>query len=92
MSLDQSAVILISGHVQGVGYRYAASRMAESLGLTGFVKNKPNGSVYIEVQGSSDLINTFVGWCKTGPAHAFVESVELSYQSMKDFNGFIICH
>lgn len=49
--------IVFHGRVQGVGFRYTARYAAESLGLTGWVKNEWDGSVLMEVQGSELLVN-----------------------------------
>lgn len=49
--------IVFHGRVQGVGFRYTARYAAESLGLTGWVKNEWDGSVLMEVQGSEFLVN-----------------------------------
>lgn len=67
--------IRITGRVQGVGYRWSALFEARSRGITGYVKNLPDGSVYIEAEGSREQLNAFVEWCKEGPGIGFVESV-----------------
>ena len=69
--------IHISGHVQGVGFRWSAAREAGILGIKGFVKNLSDGSVYIEAEGSGEQLNAYVGWCKKGPGHSLVESVDV---------------
>ena len=67
--------IYVSGIVQGVGYRYFAMRKAHALGLTGFVRNLPDGRVEIEVEGKEDLINEFIRYLRKGPASASVYDV-----------------
>ena len=67
--------IRITGHVQGVGFRYSAAGEARFRGIRGFVKNMPDGSVYIEAEGSPEQLNAFVEWCKKGPRMGLVESV-----------------
>jgi len=59
--------IQINGRVQGVGFRWSAVREAKRKGITGFVKNMPDGSVYIEAEGSSKQLKDFYEWCKNGP-------------------------
>jgi acylphosphatase len=49
--------IVFHGHVQGVGFRYTAKRLARSLGLTGWVENEWDGTVTMEVQGREPMIN-----------------------------------
>lgn len=70
--------IQVSGKVQGVFYRASTEKKAKELGLTGFVRNEPDGSVYIEAQGEDSLLNQFVDWCRKGPDRARVDSVKLS--------------
>lgn len=53
---DRRYQIVFSGRVQGVGFRYEAMLIAEKLCLTGFVKNLPNGDVYMEIQGPKNKI------------------------------------
>ena len=67
--------IRVRGRVQGVGFRWSAVREANDHGITGYVKNQPDGSVYIEAEGSGEQLNAFVEWCRKGPGLSFVESV-----------------
>lgn len=87
---DCLARIRITGWVQGVGYRYSAFRMANSLNLRGYVKNLPDGSVYIEAQGSPDSVRNLIEWCRKGPPHSIVESVEYSFHLVRNFRKFQI--
>ena len=68
--------IHVHGSVQGVFYRRDARREAQHLGLAGFVRNEPDGSVYAEVEGPENQLGSFIRWCRKGPSHARVESVE----------------
>jgi len=67
--------IRVSGHVQGVGFRWNAAREARNLGIKGFIKNLSDGSVYIEAEGSAGQLNFFIEWCKKGPGYSVVDSV-----------------
>ena len=69
--------IHVSGHVQGVGFRWNASREARSRGITGFIKNLSDGSVYIEAEGSAGQLISFVEWCRRGPGFSVVDSVNV---------------
>ncbi len=62
----------MSGRVQGVGYRYFAVRLARSMNLTGWVRNNPEGSVDMEVQGDSEKLGVFVQNLRSGPSLAAV--------------------
>jgi len=90
MDSDCRAIIKVRGHVQGVGYRYSTLRIAKTLKLTGYVKNLPDDSVYIEAQGNPDSVNDFIEWCKTGPPGAIVELVDYSFHPVKDLKIFQI--
>lgn len=68
--------ITITGSVQGVGFRWNAAREARSRGITGFVKNLDDGTVYIEAEASQVQLDDFLKWCRTGPTFATVESVD----------------
>lgn len=67
--------IFVSGRVQGVGYRWSAVREARHRGITGYVKNLPDGRVYIEAEGTRKQLEEFVDWCMKGPGIGFVRSV-----------------
>jgi len=84
--------IVIQGWVQGVGFRYAARKIAFQYGITGFVRNLPDGSVYIEAEGSEEQVKEFVAWCHTGPARAQIHSVSIEDGSLSEFRDFIITY
>jgi acylphosphatase len=80
--------INVRGYVQGVGFRWSAAREANSRGITGFVKNLSDGSVYIEAEGSSEQLKLFVERCKNGPG--FVESVDFESFPAINYKDFRI--
>ncbi|MDP4240450.1 MAG: acylphosphatase [Bacteroidota bacterium] len=80
--------ITVRGRVQGVGFRYNARRQAMTLGLDGFVKNMPDGSVYMEVEGNQVDLDEFVYWCHTGPSYSRVLDVIVSISNLEGFTGF----
>jgi acylphosphatase len=82
--------IHVTGRVQGVWYRASAQRKALELGLTGFVHNMPDGSVYAEVEGSLLTLQAFVHWCWEGPELASVENVDVQEGSLQGFEQFSI--
>jgi len=67
--------IQVYGRVQGVGFRYTCCREARALGLTGWVRNRPDDSVEIVAEGSPAALETFGDWCRHGPTYAEVEQV-----------------
>lgn len=69
--------LLVSGRVQGVGFRATAADVADRLGLIGWVRNRPNGAVEIEAEGPGPQMAEFVAWCRQGPRYARVDKLEL---------------
>jgi acylphosphatase len=70
--------LVITGTVQGVFYRRDTAREAYKLGLAGFVKNEPDGSVYAEAEGLEKQVGALIRWCRRGPTHARVEDVRVT--------------
>ena len=70
--------LVVRGRVQGVGYRFAAAREAERLAITGWVRNRADGSVEAVTQGAPHAIDAMLAWARRGPPAAKVESVEVS--------------
>lgn len=84
--------IIVTGDVQGVGFRFACKNIATAMGIKGFVKNKYEGTVYIEAEGTELQIFHFIEWCKKGPSHAYVTDINVSKGDLKNFNHFEIIH
>ena len=80
--------ITIKGRVQGIGFRYNARRQALALGLDGFVKNMPDGSVYLEIEGNPAELDEFVSWCQEGPSGARILEVNVSNSNLEGLTGF----
>jgi acylphosphatase len=68
--------LIISGRVQGVGFRYFCSEQAEGLGLTGYARNQTDGSVEVEAQGPEDKLEEFVTALYKGPRLARITNIE----------------
>ena len=86
--LEKSSVHLnISGRVQGVYYRASMLQEAQRLGLTGWVMNRPDGSVEAVAEGWKTKIEELIAWCRQGPQGARVSAVEAQWQ--KPENGFV---
>jgi acylphosphatase len=73
-----STRFLVSGMVQGVGFRWYVARHARSLGLVGFARNLPDGRVEVVVSGPEESLPALEQLLRTGPANAQVEQVERS--------------
>lgn len=78
----------VKGRVQYVTFRHNAVEKARELGLTGFVRNEPDGSVYAEAEGESSAVDSFVTWFKNGPPLARVSEVEIGEKPLQDFTDF----
>lgn len=68
----------VTGHVQGVGYRFAAQQKAAQLGLGGFAQNESDDSVTVECEGEEAAVNEFIAWCQRGPSAATVDRCEVT--------------
>jgi acylphosphatase len=80
--------ITVRGHVQGVFYRASTKAVADQLGVKGFVINMPDGSVFIEAESDAVSLDMFLDWCKEGPEHANVISVESHEGELKNYRNF----
>jgi len=69
--------VFISGRVQGVFYRSSTRRTALKLGLTGWVRNLPDGRVEAVVEGEEEQVEKLIDWCRRGPPSADVKGVEV---------------
>lgn len=78
--------IKVEGNVQGVFYRSNTEEKARELGLTGFVRNEPDGSVYLEVEGDQPAVDNMIEWCHEGPQGARVK--EVHYAPEKYIHGY----
>ena len=88
IAMIKSFAIRVSGKVQGVFYRASTADKAISLGLSGFVRNEPNGSVYLEAEGDEQKVEQLIEWCKQGPPRAVVSAVEANEQPLKNYERF----
>ena len=85
--------LLISGKVQGVGFRAWTLRQAEAIGLDGYVRNLPDGRVEAVAEGEPELLQGFVDNCRHGPPGSRVEQVEVQEKGATpadSFSGFAI--
>ncbi len=80
--------VLVSGEVQGVGYRFSTQRQATAWGLRGWVRNLPDGNVEAVFQGPEASVDAMVAWCKQGPLRASVVEVVAARQPVEAFEGF----
>lgn len=82
--------VLVSGLVQGVGYRYLARKHADRLAVTGWVRNLPDGSVEAEVQGSEAAVHEMLRRLEAGPPGSQVTGLVVTELEPRDDEGFRI--
>jgi len=85
--------VRVYGIVQGVFFRANTRRVAKQLGLTGYVRNMPDGSVEAVFEGDEDKVKKAIEWCKRGPPLAVVERVEVEEEEYKgEYKDFVILY
>nr|WP_235794544.1 acylphosphatase [Virgibacillus sp. NKC19-16] len=83
--------LVISGHVQGVGFRYSAMQKAKEFKLNGWVRNKENGTVELEVEGDGNQINLYMDELKNGFNRFIqVDNIEITSQQEKGYDDFAV--
>ena len=80
--------IVVEGRVQGVGFRSAAQRQASLLGINGWVRNAPDGTVEIHAECGDDVLELFLSWCRVGPASARVDGIRVEDVPAEGSTGF----
>lgn len=92
MTKVKSVQLKVIGRVQGVGFRYYAVMKAKEFDISGYVKNMPDGSVFIEAEGNEDGLDKFIIWCQKGPFSARVENLDITPGVIKNYSSFSIYH
>ena len=81
----------VTGQVQGVNFRSSTKVEADALGLTGAVRNCPDGSVEVVIEGPRTTVQQLVDWCRRGPAWARVDDIAVEWQAASgEFGEFKI--
>ncbi len=81
--------LFISGIVQGVGYRWSCQRAAKGIGVTGWVRNLPDGRVEVVAQGTKEQVDQLIQWCYRGPEEARVSDIAVAdEETAGDFQDF----
>jgi acylphosphatase len=90
MSEVVARTIVASGRVQGVFFRDSTRREASRLGVTGWVRNRPDGAVEAHVEGAPDAVAALVRWAREGPRHADVDELRVGAVDAQGFAHFEI--
>lgn len=84
------AHVRVAGRVHGVFFRVEARDRARSLGLSGWVRNAPDGSVEASFEGPAERVHSMIEWCRRGPALAEVQDVSVDWEEPQGGRDFQI--
>ena len=91
--MAQQLHAIVRGRVQGVSFRYNAQKQAERLGLTGWVRNRSDGSVETTAVGPREALDAYIKWLHQGPTGAWVMGVDVNWiDHRQNFETFEIRH
>ena len=88
--MTQCKRCIVSGRVQGVAYRATTQRQAQTLNVTGYAKNLPDGNVEVLACGAERDVNELCDWLWEGPRMAQVSDVQCSSVMDQELSGFVI--
>ncbi len=90
MKKAEAAHLFVHGRVQGVFFRDSARKVAQGLGLAGWVRNCSDGSVEIHAEGDRKKLEELIDWCRHGPDLASVSNIDLNWTGTEDLSSFDI--
>ena len=82
--------LVVKGKVQGVSFRVETMKMAGLLQVNGYVKNLPDGSVFVELEGEEQNVYNLIDYCHNGPDKADVEHVSVTMGNIVGYKAFEI--
>jgi acylphosphatase len=82
--------VIVHGRVQGVGFRYTVARAAQSRGVTGWVSNRPDGTVEAAFEGEPEAVDSLVCFCSEGPRGAVVDQVDVADEEPEGLSRFAV--
>jgi acylphosphatase len=82
------ARVIVHGRVQGVFFRAEASARARSLGLAGWVQNRPDGAVEAVFEGPQEAVESMLRWCERGPVGARIDAADVTWEQPAGDEGF----
>jgi len=86
--MRQAVDVTVTGLVQGVFFRAEAQQEAYRLGVAGWVRNEPDGTVAAHIEGEPGAVEAMVAWCREGPGRARVEGVDVRKTEPSGARGF----
>lgn len=90
MTLPVCYRVVVHGRVQGVWFRQSCRRLAADLDLTGWVRNRTDGTVEALFEGPVDAVARAVAWCRSGPPAAVVTDIEVTEAAPSGLDGFAV--
>ena len=90
MSTIKNLRVVVTGKVQGVFFRASVKKVADIIGVKGFVRNEHNGSVFVEIEGDEEMVHKMVDYCHHGPDTAVVEKVSITLGTVVGYDSFEI--
>ena len=81
--MPKQVILKIEGMVQGVLFRAETKKIADRLGITGYIKNEADGSVIVVAQGNETALRKLTIWCRKGPSRAQVKNIDLKIRPAK---------
>ena len=88
--MTKAVTVKVTGRVQGVSFRWYAVQEAERLGVTGWIRNEPDGSVGGHLEGDDDAVDAMVEWCRGGPSYASVRHLAVTEAALTGDDAFAI--
>ena len=82
--------VVVSGKVHGVFFRASVKKVADIIGVKGFVRNEHNGTVFVEAEGEDEMVNKLVDYCHHGPENARVDKVSITLGVIVGYESFEI--
>jgi acylphosphatase len=80
--------VVVQGQVQGVYFRDSVRRLARELGVSGWIRNRPDGAVEAALEGAPDAVERIIEWSHQGPLGARVDQVEVYEEQPSGETGF----
>ena len=80
--------VIVRGTVQGVFFRASCQQEAARVGAAGWVANRPDGSVEAVFEGTDEVVDHMVQWCRSGPSRASVTDVQVTVETPEGVAGF----
>ncbi len=93
MEASERAHVIIHGRVQGVFFRMETQKAARQYGVTGWVRNLPDGTVEAVVEGPPGAVASLLEWCGRGPRHSRVDKLDITWEPFEgEYDSFEVTY